>query len=130
MAIAARSGPSALVLIVAGTVPATAQVHIGHNLDGGIYWHVAAPEGARWRLECRFPAVTYERNTYQRRVWTNKITVRGGGPQDGRLPLYVGHCHLWKTGGQGAVGLGLFRPDETAAGATRDPGRPAAAGFL
>ncbi len=114
--------------LVAGS--AAAQTHVGRNVDGGMYWHVAAPEGASWRLECRFPPVTYERNTYDRRAWMNKITASGWGPQDGRLPLNVGSCRVWKTGGAGPVGIGLFRPDETAADGTRDPNRPAAAGFL
>jgi len=95
-----------------------------------MHWHVAAPGGARWRLECRFPPVTYVRNSYDRRAWMNKITVRGEGDQAGRLPLNVGECHLWKTGGDGPVGIGLTRPGETAADGTSDPNDPAAAGFL
>ena len=132
MPLAARSGLTvfALVLGIGWTGSVTAQTHVGRNVEGGMHWHVAAPEGASWRLECRFPPVTYERNAYDRHAWMNKITVRGEGPDAGRLPLNVGQCRLWKTGGTGPVGLALSRPGETAADGTRDPNRPAAVGFL
>lgn len=119
-----------LVIGLFWTGVSSAQTYVGQNTENGMHWHVAAPEGASWRLECRFPPVIYQRNTYDRRAWMNKITVRGEGPQDGRLPLNVGHCRLWKTGGAGPVGIGLSRPGETASDGTRDPDRPAAVGFL
>jgi hypothetical protein len=113
-----------------GAPAAAAQTWVGENIEGGMHWHVSAPDGASWRLVCRFPPVTYFRSVYDQRAWINKFERSGRGPDSGRLPLNVGHCHVWKTGGRGAVAIGLSRPGETAADATRDPAAPAAVGFL
>ena len=44
-----------LVLAVTAVAPvASAQVHVGRNVEGGLPWSVAAPQGASWSLVCRF----------------------------------------------------------------------------
>jgi len=118
----------ALPLALAGA--SAAQTWVGTNIEGGMHWHVSAPEGAAWRLECRFPPVTYYRNAYEQKAWINRFERSGRGDDSGRLPLNIGHCHLWKTGGRGAVAIGVSRPGETVADASRDRATPAAVGFL
>ncbi|HYG25648.1 MAG TPA: hypothetical protein VD906_01960 [Caulobacteraceae bacterium] len=121
---------ASLVSVLGGAPAAGAQTWVGDNIEGGMHWHVAAPEGANWRLECRFPPVTYYRSAYEQKAWINRFERRGRGADSGRLPLNSGYCHVWKTGGRGSVGIGLSRPGETVADATRDPAHPAAVGFL
>ena len=121
----AAAGP-----VLGGAPPVAAQTWVGTNIEGGLHWHVSAPEGANWRLVCRHSPVTYYRNVYDREVWINRFERRGRGADSGRLPLNSGYCHLWKSGGRGAVAIGLSRPGETVADATRDPAAPAAVGFL
>lgn len=116
--------------VVLGASSAGAQTHVGTNIEGGLHWYVSAREGASWRLVCRFPPVTYYRNAYDQKSWINRFERSGRGSNSGRLPLNVGHCHVWKTGGRGAVGIGLARPGERVGDATRDPAEPAAVGFL
>lgn len=113
-----------------GAAPAEAQIRVGTNIEGGMHWHVSAREGASWRLVCRFPPVTYDRSVYEREAWINRFERSGRGADSGRLPLNEGYCHLWKTGGRGAVAIGVARPGERVGDATRDPAEPAAAGFL
>lgn len=130
-----RSRGLAVLAIASATMalgpgPVMAQTWVGTNIEGGLYWHVSTRQGASWRIVCRYPPVTYYRNAYDRKAWINRFERNGQGPDSGRLPLNVGHCHLWKTGGQGAVGLGLARPGEAAGDATSDPSEPAAVGFL
>jgi hypothetical protein len=120
----------AAVPVLGSASLAAAQTWVGENIEGGLHWHVSAPEGANWRLVCRFPPVTYYRSLHEQKAWINRLERRGRGPDSGRLPLNVGHCHLWKTGGRGAVAIGLSRPGETVADATRDPTEAAAVGFL
>ncbi len=120
----------AIGAVILGGAPASAQTWVGTNIEGGLYWHVSTRQGASWRIVCRYPPVTYYRNAYDRKAWINRFERSGQGPDSGRLPLNVGHCHLWKTGGQGAVGLGLARPGEAVGDATVDPSEPAAVGFL
>ena len=110
--------------------PARAQTWVGANIEGGLHWHVSAPQGARWRLECRFPPVTYYRSAYEQKAWINRFERSGQGADSGRLPLNSGHCNVWKTGGRGPVAIGLARPGETVADATRNPAEPARAGFF
>jgi hypothetical protein len=128
-----RAGRASLLacgLLIVGAAPAGAQTYVGTNIEGGMHWHVSAREGASWRLVCRFPPVTYYRNAYDQRALINRFERSGRGADSGRLPLNVGHCHLWKTGGRGTVGIGLARPGERIGDATRDPAEPAAVGFL
>ena len=133
-----RPKPARLLAIVAiasaalasGGAPAGAQTWVGTNIEGGMHWHVSTRQGASWRIVCRYPPVTYYRSAYDQKAWINRFERSGRGPDSGRLPLNVGHCHLWKTGGQGAVGLGLARPGEAVGDATLDPMVPAAVGFL
>lgn len=120
----------AAVPVLGSAFPAGAQTWVGDSIEDGMHWHVSAPEGANWRLVCRFPPVTYYRSVYNQKAWINRFERSGRGPDSGRLPLNVGHCHVWKTGGRGAVAIGLSRPGETVADATRDPAAPAAVGFL
>jgi hypothetical protein len=129
----ARPGIAAaavLALTLAAAGAAEAQTWVGTNIEGGMHWHVSAPQGTEWRLECRFPPVTYHRSAYDQKAWINRFERSGRGDDAGRLPLNIGHCRLWKTGGQGGVAIGLSRPGEAVADATRDPATPAAAGFL
>lgn len=132
MTMRARVPAVVLVLAISLSAPAAgAQTWVGRNIEGGLHWHVSAPEGAAWRLECRFPPVTYYRNAYDQKAWINKLERSGRGDDAGRLPLNIGDCHVWKTGGQGAVAIALARgPGDTRAAATRDPATPAAVGFL
>ena len=116
--------------LTSGGAPAGAQTWVGTNIEGGMHWHVSTRHGANWRLVCRFPPVTYYRSAYDQKAWINRFERSGRGADSGRLPLNIGHCHLWKTGGQGAVAIGLARPGEAAGDATLDPAEPAAVGFL
>ena len=102
-------GVCAIVMTVAVTT-AGAQTHVGKNIEGGMYWAVSAPQGARWSLDCRFPPVTYWQSSYDQKHWINKLEQTGQGSAQGRLPLTVGHCHLIKTGGAGPVGIAVARP--------------------
>ena len=119
-----------LVLVCGAASVASAQTHVGRNVEGGIPWSVAAPEGASWSLVCRFAPVTYEASQYDLRRWTNKIATTGTGAARGRLPQQDGRCTVTKTGGPGPVGVALVRGDEVQAAGTNDPARPAAVGFL
>ena len=127
-----RMMAAAAICAVASGVAGTslAQTWVGRNIEGGLHWHVSAPEGASWRLECRYPPVTYYRSAYEQKAWINEFERSGRGADSGRLPLNSGHCRLWKTGGRGAVAIGMARPGETAADATRNPAEPAWAGFF
>jgi len=116
-----------LVSCVAG--PAVAQTAVGDVLDGGLYWHVAAPGGASWALDCRFTPTTYTPNQYERR-WVNRIRLRGAGPQAGRLPVDNGRCTVTKTGGTGPVGIAVVRGTEIVADGTAQTGQSAAVGLL
>jgi hypothetical protein len=124
-------GIIAIAVVGGAASTAGAQTYVGKNIEGGMHWHVAAPQGASWSLVCRFPPVTYWRTNYDKKAWINRFARESGGSQGGRLPLNVGHCHLTKTGGRGAVGLALARsPTEVVSDGTRDPAEPAAVGFL
>ena len=123
----------AALIIAAGLSVATAasaQTHVGANVEGGIPWSVAAPQGASWSLVCRFKPVTYEASQWDKRHWTNKIATTGTGPARGRLPDQDGQCTVTKTGGAGPVAIAMVRGDEVLAEATNNPARPAAVGFL
>ena len=109
---------------------ASAQTHVGPNVEGGIPWSVAAPQGASWSLVCRFKPVTFEASQWDKRHWTNKIATTGTGAARGRLPDQNGSCTVTKTGGAGPVAIAMVRGDEVQAQATNDPARPAAVGFL
>ena len=102
-------GACAILMIVAVSA-AGAQTYVGKNIEGGAHWAVAAPQGASWSLECRFPPVTYWENSYDQNHWINKLEQSGAGAAQGRLPLNVGYCYLTKTGGNGPVGLAMARP--------------------
>lgn len=109
---------------------ASAQTHVGKNVEGGIPWSVAAPQGASWSLDCRFSPVTYEASAYDLRHWTNRIRTTGTGAARGRLPHQDGSCTVTKTGGPGPVAIAMVRGDEVQAQATNDTAQPAAVGFL
>lgn len=110
--------------------PAAAQTHVGDNLAGGLHWHVAAPDGAIWSLECRFRPITRTVNQYERRRWANRMRINGAGPQAGRLPVDNGRCAVTKRGGEGPVAIALVRGAETATGAATEVGDQAFAGLL
>ena len=109
---------------------ASAQTHVGRNVEGGIPWAVAAPQGASWSLVCRFAPVTYEASQWDLRHWTNKIATSGTGAARGRLPHQDGRCAVTKTGGPGPVAIAMVKDGEVQADATNDASRPAAVGFL
>lgn len=120
---------AALILVLAAASAAGAQTYVGKNIEGGLHWAVAAPQGASWSLVCRFPPVTYYESAYNQEAWINRLEKRGAGPQNGRLPLNTGHCHLTKTGGEGPVGIALSRPGKVSSGGVREVGRTASAGL-
>lgn len=106
------------------------QTWVGRNVEGGLSWHVSAPQNASWRLLCRHPPVIYYRSQYDQRAWRNMLQRSGSGDASGRLPLFTGYCYLWKTGGSGPVAIGLARPGEAVADATLVLGEPAEVGLL
>lgn len=120
----------AVILAAALAVPAQAQIHVGENIEGGLYWSVAAPRGANWSLLCRFQPVTYYLSAYDQKHWVNRFERSGTGQDRGRLPLNAGYCHLTKTGGEGPVAIALARPGEVVAKATRESGTRASVGFM
>ncbi|MBB5745934.1 hypothetical protein [Brevundimonas variabilis] len=117
----ARLSPIVLVLT------ASSAVAQGSNTDAydGLHFHVAAPQGANWSLECRFRPMQITINQYERR-FTNQLRYSGSGPRAGRLPGDNGRCVLTKTGGAGPVGLALVKNGVPRAAGTLDPARPAA----
>ncbi|MBX9615899.1 MAG: hypothetical protein K2X25_09920 [Caulobacteraceae bacterium] len=126
-----RALAGVLILIAVSTAPvASAQVHVGRNVEGGLPWSVAAPQGASWSLVCRFAPVTYEASRFDPRHWTNRIATTGTGAARGRLPHQDGRCTVTKTGGAGPVGIAMVKAGEVQAAGTNDPARPAAVGFL
>ena len=110
--------------------PGAAQTHVGSNIEGGLHYSVAAPQGASWRLDCRFPPVTYYRNNYDRRAWINHLTDQGHGPSRGRLPLDSGYCEVTKTGGDGPVAIAVGRTGKVEVRAVRVVGESATAGLF
>lgn len=90
----------------------------------GLPFHVAAPQGAAWSLECRFRPIRITINQFERRM-VNQQRYSGSGPRAGRLPGDNGRCTLTKTGGAGPVGLALVKDGIAKAAGTNDPARPA-----
>ena len=118
---------AALSLAVVG--PATAQTFVGDSTENGMHWHIAAPQGASWRMECRFRPVVYQANQYERR-WINKISQPGQGSLPGRLPDNDGYCQVTKTGGPGPIGIAVVRGHEVVADGIARVGETATAGLL
>ena len=126
-----RRFAGSLILAVLSVAPvASAQTHVGRNVEGGLPWSVAAPQGASWSLVCRFAPVTYEASQWDLRHWTNKIATTGTGGARGRLPHQDGRCTVTKTGGPGPVAIAMVKDGEVQYDATNDTTRPAAVGFL
>ncbi len=125
-----RGAPLLALIAVAMASPASAQTHVGRNIEGGLHYAVAAPQGASWRLNCRFPPVTYFRNNYDQRSWINQLRDEGHGPSRGRLPLDSGYCQVTKTGGEGAVAIAVGRPGTVDVRAVRAVGESATAGLF
>ena len=119
-----------VVLAPALASPAAAQTDVGRNIEGGLYWSVAAPQGAAWRLSCRFPPVTYFRNNYDQHAWINELSDQGAGPSRGRLPLDSGYCKVTKTAGAGPVAIAVGRAGQIETGAVRDAGQSVTAGLF
>ncbi|HEV7229314.1 hypothetical protein [Brevundimonas sp.] len=119
---------AALALSVVLPIPtvAAAQQNVGREHHGGLQWAVAAPQGASWRLDCRFRPVVMEMSSYDREHWANALTRQGSGADQGRLPGDNGRCTLTKTGGSGPVGLALIKDGVHHSDGTNDPSRPAA----
>jgi hypothetical protein len=118
------------VAAIALAAPAAAQTYVGENIEGGLHWSVSAPGGASWRLNCRFPPVTYYRNNYDREAWINQLTDEGSGPSRGRMPLDTGHCRVTKTGGEGPVAIAVGRPGNVETAVARAVGESATAGLF
>ena len=106
---------------------ATSALAQGSNTDAydGLHFHVAAPQGASWSLECRFRPIQITINQYERR-FTNQLRYSGSGPRAGRLPGDNGRCVLTLTGGAGPVGLALVKNGVPTAAGTVDRAKPAA----
>jgi hypothetical protein len=121
---------AAFIAVAATASAAGAQTYVGKNIEGGLHWAVAAPQGASWSLVCRFPPVTYFESSYNQEAWINRFERQGAGPQNGRLPLNTGHCHLTKTGGNGPVGIALSRPGRVVSDGVREAGGTAAVGIM
>lgn len=118
-----------LAVFAAGS-SAVAQTYVGHNIEGGLHYSVSAPQGASWRLNCRFPPVTYYRNNYDQRSWINQLRDEGSGASRGRLPLDSGYCEVTKTGGEGPVAIAVGRTGKVEARAVRAVGESATAGLF
>lgn len=125
-----RALPLITLAAVALAAPAAAQTYVGENIEGGLHWSVSAPGGASWRLNCRFPPVTYFRNNYDREAWINQLTDEGSGPSRGRMPLDTGHCRVTKTGGEGPVAIAVGRPGKVETAVARAVGESATAGLF
>ena len=125
-------GFAGLLIIAAMAVApaASAQIYVGRNVEGGLPWSVAAPQGASWSLVCRFAPVTYEASQWDLRHWTNKIATTGTGAARGRLPHQDGRCSVTRTGGPGPVAIAMVKDGEVQSDATNDTAHPAAVGFL
>lgn len=91
----------------------------------GVFWSVAAPQGAAWALDCRFVPLTYPASRYDLHYWANRMRHQGTGPERGRLPGPDGRCKLTKTHGEGPVGFGLAFNGKTVSAGTNDPAGPA-----
>lgn len=122
-----RPTAAVLVLLAALALPAAGAAGQGVGTDpyGGLHFAVAAPEGASWRLDCRFRPVAVEMSAYDRRHWVNSLTREGQGLHQGRLPGDNGRCTLTKTGGPGPVGLAIIKDGTPHSAGTNDPARPA-----
>jgi hypothetical protein len=127
-----RAGRLVVVVLAAAGVwtAAAAQVHVGENIAGGLPWHVAALQGARWSLECRFKPVKFQDTAYNSNAWANRLSRQARGSQGGRLPSNDGSCTVTKTGGRGAVAVAMIKNGEARVAVTTDPARPAAVGFF
>ena len=126
-----RFAAGLLIIAAMGMAPvASAQIHVGRNVEGGLPWSVAAPQGASWSLVCRFAPVTYEASQWDLRHWTNKIAATGTGAARGRLPHQDGRCTVTRTGGPGPVAIAMVKDGEVQSDATNDTTHPAAVGFL
>lgn len=126
------TGPGVCAILATVAVSAAgAQTHVGKNIEGGMHWAVAAPEGATWLLSCRFPPVTYWESRYDQKHWINKLERPGEGTDRGRLPINIGHCYVTKTGGRGPVGIAVARPPhQVRAEGTVTTGKRVGVGFL
>ncbi len=109
---------------------ADAQVHVGENITGGLPWHVATLQGARWSLECRFKPVKFQATVYNANAWANRLNEDGRGSKGGRLPSNDGSCAVVRTRGRGAVAIAMVKDGETRVAVTTDPAKPAAVGFF
>ena len=127
--IARPAAGALLISILLSATAAEGQTWVGKNIEGGLHWAVAAPQGASWSLVCRFPPVTYFESSYNQEAWINRLERQGEGPQRGRLQLNSGYCHLTKTGGNGPVGIAVSRPGKIVADSARETGETASAGI-
>ncbi|WP_150125938.1 hypothetical protein [Brevundimonas sp. LM2] len=125
-----RAIAAAAAMLAGAPVDALAQTDVGTNYEGGLYWHVAAPGGAAWTLECRFRSAIIATSRYDTRHWVNRLRTRGRGPQAGRLPVDNGDCSVTKTGGAGPVGIAIVRGTDVVADGTSAVGVRAAVGVF
>lgn len=111
--------------MAAAASSAASQTDLGKNHQGGLHWAIAAPQGARWSLQCGFSPVTLDMSQYDRQHWANRLTRTGHGAQRGRLPGENGSCTLTKTGGAGPIGIALVKDGLATAVGTNQPSKPA-----
>lgn len=112
---------SAVALIASVAVAGFANAQpreVGNNLEGGLDWAVAAPQGASWEMQCRFRPIAI------RGVPQNNMSTKGTGTMTGRLPTDNGSCTITKTGGEGTVGVALVKEGKPTAAGT-DGSKPA-----
>lgn len=114
---------AALTVAIWLAAPAAAQDVVGRDHEAGLPWAVVAPQGASWRLTCRFRPAVLEMNQYDRRHWANRFTRQGRGDEAGRLPTDNGQCELVKTAGSGSVGMALIKQGERSTASVREVGR-------
>lgn len=104
-------------MILAGA--ASAQTEVQGNLNGGLHYHIAAPETAGWTLRCRFRTITVRGVPY------NTYNQEGRGARAGRLPGDNGQCRLTLVEGAGPIGFALVKNGAPTAAGSNDPARPA-----
>ena len=114
---------AAMAVAIGLAAPAQAQDVVGRDHATGLPWAVAAPQGASWRLTCRFGSAVLYMNQYDRRHWVNRFRRHGRGDDAGRLPTDNGQCDLVKTGGDGPVGLALVKNGERSTAGVRAVGQ-------
>jgi hypothetical protein len=106
--------------LIAFVVASTATAQSPSSRYEGLHFSVAAPQGAAWRLSCRFPPVRMMGVGL-----VNRFDLEGQGPQRGRLPSQSGWCDITRTSGAGAVALAVVKDGQAVTAATIQTDQPA-----